>query len=151
LKENDRWELCKLPPNRKAIDNKWVFKTKLNSDGSIEREKARLCAKGYSQVQYVDFNETFAPVMKYKSLRILLAIATIKNYEIEHLDVQTAFLNATLKEEVYMKQPEYFEIDSKDKDKDQLVCKLKKSIYGLKQASNEWNKEIDTQLNHFWI
>jgi hypothetical protein len=101
LMKNKTWEVCELPPGRKAIDNKWVFKTKLNSDGTIEREKARLCAKGFSQLPYVDFKETFAPVMKYKSLRMLLAIATIKKYEIEHLDVQTAFLNAELKEEIY--------------------------------------------------
>lgn len=147
LRNNETWSLCELPDNRKAISNKWVFKTKLHNDGTIEREKARLCAKGFSQVQYTDFNETFAPVMKYKSLRTLLAIATIKNYEIEHLDVQTAFLNATLKEDIYMKQPEYYEIHSKDGK--ELVCKLKKSIYGLKQASNEWNKEVSNTIQSF--
>lgn len=144
LNDNRTWTLCELPKNRKAIGNKWVFKTKLNSDGTIEREKARLCAQGFSQVPYVDFVETFAPVMMYKSLRILLAISTIKSYEIKHLDVQTAFLNATLKEEVYMKQPIDYELKSKD-GKD-LVCKLNKSIYGLKQASNEWNREVSITI-----
>ena len=147
LENNDTWTLCELPSDRKAIDNKWVFKTKLNSDGSIEREKARLVAKGYSQIEHVDFTETFAPVMKYKSLRILLAIATIKNYEIEHLDVQTAFLNAKLKEEIYMNQPEFYE--RKSRSGKELVCKLNKSIYGLKQASNEWNKEISNTIKSF--
>jgi len=82
--------------------------------------------------------------MKYKSLRILLAIATIKSYEIKHLDVQTAFLNATLKEEVYMKQPQNYEVESNNGK--ELVCKLNKSIYGLKQASNEWNKEVSKTI-----
>lgn len=144
LMENKTWEVCELPLGRKAIDNKWVFKTKLNSDGTIEREKARLCAKGFSQIPYIDFNETFAPVLKYKSLRILLALATIKKYEIEHLDVQTAFLNAELNEEIYMKLPKNYEV--KTKAGKQLVCKLKKSIYGLKQASHEWNMEINKTI-----
>jgi Reverse transcriptase (RNA-dependent DNA polymerase)/gag-polypeptide of LTR copia-type/GAG-pre-integrase domain/Integrase core domain len=147
LENNDTWTLCELPADRRAIDNRWVFKTKLNSDGTIEREKARLVAKGYSQIEHVDFTETFAPVMKYKSLRIVLAFATIKDYEIEHLDVQTAFLNATLKEDIYMKQPEYYEVKSKGEK--ELVCKLNKSIYGLKQASNEWNKEISNTIKSF--
>ncbi len=144
---NNTWSLVELPPDRKAVSNKWVFKTKLNSDGTIERFKARLCAKGFTQVQFIDFNDTYAPVMKYKSLRIILALATILNYDIQHLDVQTAFLNATLKEEVYMKQPEYYEVKSKSGK--ELVCKLNKSIYGLKQASNEWNKEVSNTIISF--
>lgn len=144
---NNTWTVCELPANRKAIDNKWVFKTKTNSDGSIERFKARLVAKGYSQVPVIDYNETFAPVAKYKSMRTLLAIATIYNYEVEHLDVETAFLNASLNEELYMKLPKGYEQYTNGGV--QLVCRLHKSIYGLKQASNEWNKELDNTIRSF--
>lgn len=138
LQENGTWTLVTLPKGRKAIGSKWVFKTKLNKDGMVERYKARFCAKGFSQKEGIDYNETFAPVLKYKSLRIVLAIAAVKDYELNQMDVQTAFLNATIKEEVYMKQPEGYETGGEN-----VVCKLNKTLYGTKQAPHEWNEELN--------
>jgi hypothetical protein len=139
LLSNNTWKLVPLPSGRKAVGSKWVFKTKLNKDGMIERYKARFCAKGFSQKEGIDYHETFAPVLKYKSLRIVLAIVAIKDYELDQMDVQTAFLNATIKEEVYMKQPRGYE-----KGGESIVCKLNKTLYGTKQASHEWNEELNS-------
>ena len=139
LIDNNTWTLVELPANRKPIKCKWVYKIKFNSDDDIEKYKARFVAKGFTQKFGIDYNETFAPVMKYTSLRIILAIATIRDYEIKQFDVETAFLHATVKEEIYVEQPQGFQV----KDKEQLVCKLNKSLYGLKQAPNEWNADIN--------
>ena len=138
LKENNTWKLVKLPNGKKAMKCKWVFKKKINSQGKVVRFKARLCAKGYTQQEGVDYFETFAPVMKYKSMRIILAIVAKLDYEFKQLDVLTAFLNALMKEEVYMEQPEGYEEGTKD-----MVCRLIKTIYGTKQAPREWNKEVN--------
>jgi hypothetical protein len=142
LLKNDTWTLTPLPPNRKAIGNKWIFKIKHNADGSIQRYKARLVVKGFLQTQGVDFNETFAPVVKFTSIRCLLAIGTILDLEIHQMDVKTAFLNGELEEEIYMQQPEGLEKGSSNK----LVCKLNKAIYGLKQAPRAWYQKINAYL-----
>lgn len=135
---NNTWDLVRLPRGAHAIGSKWVFKRKLKSDGSIERYKARFCAKGFSQEEGIDYKETFAPVVKYKSLRIILGLAAELDYELKQMDVVTAFLNANIKETVYMKQPEGFETGDQD-----MVCKLKKTLYGTKQAPHEWNEELN--------
>jgi hypothetical protein len=134
------WTLCELPPGRNAIGNRWVYKTKLNEDGSIERYKARLVVQGFSQQQGIDYTETFAPVVKYKSLRIILAISTIMDYELKQMDVETAFLNAQINEDVYMKQPQGFGSGGVNAN---LVCKLNKALYGTKQAPHEWNNTLN--------
>ena len=139
LHENNTWVLTELPPHKSTIGGKWVYKKKLNKDGHVERYKARYVAKGYSQVEGVDYNETFAPVVKYKSLRVLLALAAIYDLELVQMDVQTAFLNAPIKEEVYMKQPKGYESGAKN-----MVCKLLKTLYGTRQAPHEWNEEFTT-------
>lgn len=108
---------------------KRVFKKKLNTDGTVGRYKARLVAKGYSQIPGLDYNETFAPVVKSTSVRILLAIAAHHNLLVHQLDVKTTFLNGLLEEDIYISQPKGFMVDQ---DK---VCKLLKTLYGLKQAS----------------
>lgn len=136
--QNHTWTLTDLPEGRKKIGSKWVYKHKIGKDGTIESYKARLCAKGYSQKEGIDYNETFAPVLKYKSLRIILALAAINDLEIKQMDVETAFLNATIKEEVYMQQPEGYETGGA-----KSACKLNKTLYGTKQAPNEWNAELD--------
>ena len=138
LIDNQTWKKCKIPDGRKAIGCKWVYKVKINKDGGVERYKARLVAKGYSQKEGIDYNETFAPVLKYKSLRILLAIAAIKDLEVKQMDVETAFLNAPIKEEVYMEQPEGYH----DGD-DSNVLLLQKTLYGTKQAPHEWNNTLN--------
>src|SRR6266498_5970259 len=143
--ENKVWTLVDLPDDRRAIENKWIFKKKTDADGNVTIYKARLVAKGYRQVQGVDYNETFSPVAKLKSVRIMLAIAAFYDYEIWQMDVKTAFLNGFLKEELYMMQPEGF-VDPKNADK---VCKLQCSIYGLVQASRSWNIRFDEMIKAF--
>ena len=139
LHENKTWTLVDLPPGRKAIGSKWVFKIKRNADGSVERYKARLVAKGYDQKEGIDYNETFAPVVNGKSIRVVFTLAAMNDWEIDHLDVKTAFLNADIKEEVYTEQPEGY----KEEGKEHMVCRLNKTLYGIKQAPNEWNNEIN--------
>lgn len=140
LLANGTWSLVDLPPGRKAISNKWVFKTKYDGDGNIDRFKARLVVKGCSQRHGIDYEETFSPVVRYTSIRFLLAIAAKMNLEIDQMDVVTAFLNGDLKEEVYMQQPAVFADGTK------RVCRLRKSLYGLKQASRSWNEKLGAVL-----
>ena len=121
--------ISELPKGRKAVGSKWIFKVKINADGSL-KYKARLVAKGYSQTEGVDFKETFAPVVKYKSLRLLLAVANERDMHVHQMDVTTAYLNGDLEEEIYMKSPSG------------ELWKLQRSIYGLKQAPRCWNKKI---------
>ena len=114
---------------------------KRNADGSLDRYKARFCAKGYSQCPGFDFKETFAPTVRYSTIRIILAIAALEDLEICSIDISNAFLNGILEEEIYMQQPEGFEVGSPGD-----VCKLDKSIYGLKQAGRVWNKTLHSVL-----
>ncbi|RWS01205.1 retrovirus-related pol polyprotein from transposon tnt 1-94-like protein, partial [Leptotrombidium deliense] len=145
LKKNKTWTLVEKPKNRNVINCRWVFRTKENSDGSVNRFKARLVAKGFTQKPGVDYNETFSPVVKMNSIRVILALAASKDMEITHFDVKTAFLHGELKEELYMKQPEGFD------DQSGRVCKLLKSVYGLKQAPRQWNKKFTSFLLKFGL
>jgi hypothetical protein len=143
--DNQVWDLVDLPPNSKTVGSKWVFKKKTDMDGNIHTFKARLVAKGFTQTHGIDYDETFSPVAMLKSIRILFAIAAYYDYEIWQMDVKTAFLNGHLLEDVYMVQPEGF-VDPKYPSK---VCKLKRSIYGLKQASRSWNLRFDEKIKEF--
>jgi len=134
--ENGTWDLENLPLGRKAIPCKWVFKVKTNPDGSIEKFKARLVIKGYSQRMGEDYDETFSPVANLASIRAVLSVAAKQNMTLTQFDVATAFLYGNLEEEIYMKQPEGYE------DTTNKVCKLNKSLYGLKQAPRCWNKRF---------
>ena len=142
LQEHDVWELTELPKDRKAVGCKWVFKVKHNADGSIERHKARLVAQGFSQRYGVDYDETFSPVVRFESIRTVIALSVQRGLKLHQMDVTAAFLNGELEDEVYMKQPEGFEV----KGKEHLVCKLNKSLYGLKQSSRCWNSVLDEHL-----
>ena len=142
LKENEVWDLVELPKDRKAIGSKWVYKVKTGADGSIERYKARLVAQGFSQKYGDDYDETFCPVVRLESLRALIALAVQLGLKLHQVDVTTAFLNGELEEEVYMRQPEGFITDGEEN----LVCKLRKSIYGLKQSPRCWNTALDSHL-----
>jgi hypothetical protein len=141
LETNGTWTLEKLPEGKRPIGCKWVFKIKRHADGSIERYKARLVAKGYTQVEGLDFNETFAPVAKLVSIRCLLTIALAKKWQLHQMDVNNAFLHGDLDEEVYMRLPPGFSSHSSNK-----VCRLRKSLYGLKQASRNWFSKFSTAL-----
>ena len=132
---NKVWTLVDIPEDRKVVENKWIFKKKTDADGNVSVYKARLAANGFPQDQAVDYEQTFSPIAILKSIRILLAIDAYYDYEICQMDVKTAFLNGNIEEELYMVQPEGF-VDPKDVGK---VCKLQRSIYGLKQASQRWN------------
>jgi len=124
------------------VGSRWVFKIKRNSDGSIQRYKSRLVAQGYTQVEGVDYNEVYSPVARFSAIRSLLAVANANDYEIHQMDVATAFLNGTLDYEIYMEQP----IGFVDPDRPDWICKLKKSIYGLKQSARCWNTTLDEYL-----
>lgn len=143
LHRNNTWTLVPLPKGRKAIQSRWVFKVKTHADGSHDRFKARHVAKGYTQQHGVDFEETFAPVARFTSLRCIIAIAAAEDLELHLMDVDTAFLYGTLKEEIYVTQP----IGFNDPAKPDHVCRLNKSLYGLKQAPRVWNETLDAFLS----
>jgi len=139
LKKRQVYELADLPPGRKAIKNRWVFDIK--SDG---RKKARLVAKGFSQIEGLDYDEIFSPVVRFESVRTILALAALEKWTVESLDVKTAFLYGNLDEEIYMEQPDGFR--SKGKGQERKVLRLRKAIYGLKQAARAWWTELDQSL-----
>lgn len=140
--ENDTWELVDLPPGRRAIGCKWVFKIKLNDLNEIARYKARLVAKGFSQVPGIDYDDTYAPVVRFTSIRLLVALAAENGWFMHQMDVTTAFLNGDLDKEIYMVQPEGYAAPGTEGK----VLKLKKALYGLKQAPRQWNKKITERL-----
>ncbi|GJW50858.1 retrotransposon protein, putative, ty1-copia subclass [Tanacetum coccineum] len=145
IKDNQVRDLVNLPPNAKTIGSKWLFKKKTDMDGNVHTYKARLVAKGFTKTYGVDYEETFSPVADIRAIRILIVIVAYYDYEIYQMDVKTVFLNGHLTEEVYMVQPEGF-VNPKYPNR---VCKLQRSIYGIKQASRQWNKRFDEQIKKF--
>ncbi|GJV76244.1 retrotransposon protein, putative, ty1-copia subclass [Tanacetum coccineum] len=142
MMDNMVWVLVDLPPGCKTVGSRWLFKKKTDMDGIVHVYKARLVAKGYTQLYGVDYEETFSPVADIRAIRILISIAAYYDYEIWQMDVKTAFLNGYLDEDIYMVQPEGFV----DPNHPRKVCKLQRSIYGLKQASRSWNKRFDEEI-----
>jgi len=142
LIQNKTWRL--VPPKRDAnvIDCKWVYKIKKRADGSIDRYKARLVAKGFKQRFGIDYEDTFSPVIKSATIRLVLSIAISRGWSLRQLDVQNAFLHGVLEEEVFMRQPPGYE----NKNTPHYVCKLDKALYGLKQAPRAWYSRLSTQL-----
>ena len=136
MKDNGVWDLVELPECVKPIG---CNKTKRDSKSNIVRYKARLVAKGFTQKKGIDYKETFSPVSSKDSFRIIMALVAHYELELHQMDVKTAFLNGNIDETIYMVQPENFESN----DSNQLVCRLKRSSYGLKQASQQWYRKFD--------
>jgi histone deacetylase 1/2 len=142
LMRNKTWHLVPPEKGRNLIDSKWVYKIKRKSDGSLDRYKARLVAKGFKQRYGIDYEDTFSPVVKPATIRIVLSIAVSRGWSLRQLDVQNAFLHGVPEEEVYMKQPPGYE----DQSLPNYVCKLDKALYGLKQAPRAWYSKLSAKL-----
>jgi hypothetical protein len=140
--KNEVWEIVPRPKSKDVVSSKWLFKIKHVVDGSIEKYKARFVARGFSKKEGIDYEETFAPVAIYTSIRTIIALATKMKWKLHQMDVKRAFLNGVIEEEVYIEQPQGFEVE----DKKSHVCKLKKALYGLKQAPRAWYGRIDNFL-----
>ena len=134
LKKNGTWVLTELPLGKHLVSCKWVFNIKYKADGSVERYKARLVARGFTQTYGLDYQETFAPVAKLNTVRVLLSLVVNLDWNLHQLDIKNAFLNGDLEEEVYMEIPPSLKKPSDGN----LVCKLNKSLYGLKQSPRAW-------------
>ena len=142
LHSNDVWELVEPPPNRKIVGSKWIFKKKTDANGTVNRYKARLVAQGCSQRFGLDYEETFSLVVRFESVRAVIVLGAQCELQLHQMDVSTAFLHGELSEEVYMQQPKGF-VEPGQKNQ---VCRLKRSIYGLKQSHRCWNQAMDSRL-----
>ena len=141
LRKNKTWIVVPRPQGQKVVSCKWIFRIKEGMvEGEPPRYKARLVAKGFTQVEGIDYTDIFSPVVKYKTIRMMLAVAAHEDLEVEQLDVKTTFLNGVLDEEIYMEQPPGFQVENSKKE---LVCLLKRSLYGLKQSPRQWNKRFN--------
>nr|GEV98689.1 retrotransposon protein, putative, Ty1-copia subclass [Tanacetum cinerariifolium] len=144
LREPANYKVSMLDPD-KVVRSKWLYKKKTDMDGKVHTYKARLVADDHSQTYKIDCKETFSPVADIRAIRILIAITAYYDYEIWQMDVKTAFLNCRLDKDIYMEQPERYV----DPNYPNRVCKLQRSIYGLKQASRQWNKRFDEEIKEF--
>ena len=142
IKDSGVWDLVELPKGVKPIGCKWIFR---DSKGNIIRHKACLVAKGFTQKEGIDYKETFSLISSNDSFRIVMALVAHYDLELHQIDVKTVFLNGNIDEKIYMVQPKNFESN----DSKQLVCKLKRSIYGLKQASRQWYRKFDQVITSF--
>jgi len=133
------WDVVPRPKDKLVVRSRWLYKGKQVADGSVERHKARFFARSFSQVERIDYDETFSPVVRYSSIRSMLALSTQMGWKIHQMDVKTMFLNGKIEKEVYIKQPEGFETF----DRESHVCGLKRALYGLKQAPHAWYTRID--------
>jgi len=142
FKRNDVWDLVPRTQSQQIIGTKWVFRNKLDDSGVIIKNKARLIAKGYCQEERIDYDETYAPVARLEAIWILLAISSLLQFKLFQMDVNSAFLNGFIKEEVYVAQPPGFT----DYEFPNHVYKLKKALYGLKQAPRSWYERLSEFL-----
>jgi hypothetical protein len=127
------------PKGKSVVTSRWLYKTKYAADGNIEKHKARSVARGFSQIEGADYDETFTPVVRYTYIQSIIDIAAEMGWRIHQMDVKTAFLNGFIEEEVYIEQPQGFEVLGRESH----VCLLRKALYGLKQAPRAWYSRID--------
>ncbi|KAI5317137.1 hypothetical protein L3X38_036844 [Prunus dulcis] len=146
LQNNGTWELMPLPHGKKIVGCRWIYIVKLKADGSIERYKARFVANGYTQRYGIDYQETFAPVVKIKTIRVLLSLAANLDWPLHQFDVENAFLYGDLEEEVYMDLPPGCNLA---REKENQVCKLRKSLYGLEQSPRAWFGRFTKSMKNF--
>ena len=137
---NSAWEIVPRPVDKSVVGSRWIYKVKQVADGSVEKYKARFVAWGFSQIEGIDYEETFAPVARYSSIRTILALSAQMGWHIHQMDVKTVFLNGIIEKEVYIEQPKGFEIFSSESH----VCRLKRELYGLNQAPYAWYTRIDS-------
>ena len=145
LNGNGTWNLVHLPTGKKAIGCRWVFAVKVNPDDSVARLKARLVAKGYAQTYGVDYSDTFSPVAKMTYVRFFISLAATHNWDLHQLDIKNVFLHDDLQEEVYMEQPPGFVAQGEI----EKVCRLQKSLYGLKQSLHAWFGKFSQAIEKF--
>ena len=134
IMKNEVWEIVPRPKEKLVVTSKWVYKIKHAVDESVDKYKARFVARGFSQKEGEDYDESFAPLARYTSIRAIISLVTSMGWNLHQMDVKTTFLNGAIEEEVYIEQPQGFEVHSRDTH----VCRLKKSLYGLKQAPRAW-------------
>eukprot|EP00253_Pinus_taeda_P003093 PITA_03093 len=143
IENNNTWELVPRPKDKNVIGTKWIFKNKLNENGEVIRNKARLVCKGYAQQEGIDFEEKFSPVARLEAIRMFVSPSSFQKFKVFQMDVKSAFLNGDLEEEVYIEQLDGFILGNDPK----LVCRLKKALYGLKQAPRAWYYRLDKYLH----
>jgi hypothetical protein len=142
IMKNDVWDVIPRPKGKSIVTSKWIYKIKHAADGSVEKYKARFVARGFSQKEGIDYEETFAPVTRYTSIRAIISLTSVMGWKLHQMDVKPAFLNGVIEEEVYIEQPEGFVVNGSDSH----VCRLKKALYGLKQLPRAWYSMIDSYL-----
>nr|GEV33957.1 retrovirus-related Pol polyprotein from transposon TNT 1-94 [Tanacetum cinerariifolium] len=144
---NDVWDLVPLPKNQSVIGTKWVYRNKLDENGIVFKNKARLVAQGYNQQEDIYYDDTYAPIARLESIRILLAIAYANDFKLYQMDIKSAFLNGFINKEFYVAQPSGFI----DFEKPNNAYKLKKALYGLKQAPKAWGLHISVVMLGEWL
>jgi hypothetical protein len=147
LNENETWELKPLPEGKTPIGSRWVYARKLDKNGLVDKHKARLVAKGYNQVEGEDYSETFSPTVRMTTIRAMVQCAVNHDWFLNQMDVKSAYLNAKIDHDVYMEQPEGYQVTGEDGQK--LYCHLRKSLYGLKQSGRLWNEVLKAQLTAY--
>lgn len=146
MEQNRTWDIVCLPAGKNVVGCRWVFTIKYNADGTEERYKGRLVAQGFTQQEGIDYMETFSPVAKLSSVKLLLALDAIKGWSLNQMDVSNAFLHGELDEEIYMRLPQGYTPPPGVVLPPNHVCRLRKSIYGLKQASRQWYNRFSSVL-----
>ena len=132
--KNDVWDIVPKLENKSVVSSKWIYNIKHAADGSIEKYKARFVARGFSQKEGIDYEDTFSPIERYTSIRMIMALSSMMKWDLQQMHINTTFLNGMIEEEVYIKQPQGFEV----KDIVTYVYKLKKDLYGLKTLEEIW-------------